>query len=235
MPLLGHAAVATSATRRCATAAPSVARWPTPTRPPTCRRRCWPSAPRTSPRARTATREIAAGDFYQGFLESALAPDELLTEIRVPKMAGAGWSLPEVQPAGPGLGHRRRGGRGATTATAGVALVNMGSTPILAQAVVGRAGRRGVGRRGGRAGRRRRRAAGRPQRQRRVPRPPGQGARAASAGGSQRLARLPATTRSSSARGPTACRLRSPWPRPAAPCSSSRAERPSAGAPARPR
>ena len=28
-----------------------------------------------------------------GFLESALAPDELLTEIRVPKVAGAGWSF----------------------------------------------------------------------------------------------------------------------------------------------
>ena len=33
------------------------------------------------------TREIAAGDFYAGFLESALEPDELLTEIRVPTMA----------------------------------------------------------------------------------------------------------------------------------------------------
>ena len=28
-----------------------------------------------------------------GFLETALAPDELLTEIRVPKVAGAGWSF----------------------------------------------------------------------------------------------------------------------------------------------
>ena len=35
------------------------------------------------------TREIAARDFHQGFLESALAADEMLVEIRVPKMQGA--------------------------------------------------------------------------------------------------------------------------------------------------
>src|SRR3990170_5635336 len=38
------------------------------------------------------TREIAAADFYESFLTSTLADDELLTEIRVPKMNGAGWS-----------------------------------------------------------------------------------------------------------------------------------------------
>ena len=36
------------------------------------------------------------------------APDELLTEIRVPKMRRRRVVLPEVQPPGPGLGHRRR-------------------------------------------------------------------------------------------------------------------------------
>src|SRR4051794_12433273 len=36
-------------------------------------------------------RTIAAGDFFRGFLETALAEDELLTEIRVPKVSG-GWS-----------------------------------------------------------------------------------------------------------------------------------------------
>lgn len=82
------------------------------------------------------TREIAATDFYQGFLESALAPDEMLTEIRVPKMGGAGWSFQKF--------NRRaqdwaivgvaawRGANGS-----GVALVNMGSTPILATSVSG--------------------------------------------------------------------------------------------------
>ena len=40
-----------------------------------------------------ATRTIAADDFFTGFLESALEPDELLTEIRVPAVPGAGWSF----------------------------------------------------------------------------------------------------------------------------------------------
>src|SRR3954454_16203812 len=35
---------------------------------------------------------VAAADFFQGFLESALAPDELLVEVRVPKMPGARFS-----------------------------------------------------------------------------------------------------------------------------------------------
>src|SRR5215471_6723050 len=35
-------------------------------------------------------RTIAASDFFQGFLETALAPDELLTEIRVPKTGAGG-------------------------------------------------------------------------------------------------------------------------------------------------
>jgi carbon-monoxide dehydrogenase medium subunit len=38
-------------------------------------------------------RVIAADDFFTGFLETALAPDEVLTEIRVPVTAGAGWSF----------------------------------------------------------------------------------------------------------------------------------------------
>ncbi len=80
------------------------------------------------------TREIAAADFYQGFLTSVLEPDEMLTEIRVPKMNGAGWSFQKF--------NRRaqdwaivgvaawRGNAGS-----GVALVNMGSVPILASSV----------------------------------------------------------------------------------------------------
>jgi carbon-monoxide dehydrogenase medium subunit len=39
------------------------------------------------------TREIAADDFFRGFLETALREGELLTEIRVPKVTGAGWSF----------------------------------------------------------------------------------------------------------------------------------------------
>ena len=80
------------------------------------------------------TREIAAADFYQGFLESALAPDEMLTEIRVPKMQGAGWSFQKFNRRAQdwaivGVAAWRRNG------SSGVALVNMGSTPILATSV----------------------------------------------------------------------------------------------------
>lgn len=80
------------------------------------------------------TREIAAADFYQGFLESALAPDEMLTEVRVPKMDGAGWSFQKFNRRAQdwaivGVAAWRRNG------SSGVALVNMGSTPILASAV----------------------------------------------------------------------------------------------------
>jgi carbon-monoxide dehydrogenase medium subunit len=82
----------------------------------------------------SGTREIAARDFYQGFLESALAPDEMLTEIRVPKMAGAGWSFQKLNRRAQdwaivGVAAWRRNG------DSGVALVNMGSTPILASSV----------------------------------------------------------------------------------------------------
>jgi carbon-monoxide dehydrogenase medium subunit len=82
------------------------------------------------------TREIAAGDFYQGFLESALNADEMLTEIRVPKMNGAGWSFQKFNRRAQdwaivGVAAWRRNG------DSGVALVNMGSTPVLATSVSG--------------------------------------------------------------------------------------------------
>ena len=80
------------------------------------------------------TREIAAADFYEGFLTSTLAADELLTEIRVPKMAGAGWSFQKFNRRSQdwaivGVAAWRRNG------DSGVGLVNMGSTPILATSV----------------------------------------------------------------------------------------------------
>jgi len=80
------------------------------------------------------TREIAAGDFYKAFFESALEPDEILTEIRVPKMQGAGWSFQKFNRRAQdwaivGVAAWRRNG------DSGVGLVNMGSTPILATSV----------------------------------------------------------------------------------------------------
>ncbi len=78
-------------------------------------------------------RTIAAGDFFRGFLETALAADEVLTEISVPKMDGAGWSFQKF--------NRRAqdwaivGVAAVTGANPGVALVNMGMTPLRATAV----------------------------------------------------------------------------------------------------
>jgi carbon-monoxide dehydrogenase medium subunit len=80
------------------------------------------------------TREIAAGDFYQGFLETALDADEMLTEIRVPKMNGSGWSFQKFNRRAQDwaiVGVAAWRGNGSS----GVGLVNMGSTPILASAV----------------------------------------------------------------------------------------------------
>ena len=80
------------------------------------------------------TREIAAGDFYHGYLTSALEPDEMLTEIRVPKMNGAAWSFQKFNRRAQdwaivGVAAWRRGNE------SGVGLVNMASTPVLATSV----------------------------------------------------------------------------------------------------
>jgi carbon-monoxide dehydrogenase medium subunit len=81
-------------------------------------------------------REIAADDFFEGFLESALAPDEVITEVRVPKATGAGFGFQKFN---------RRALDWAIVGVAavggdrpGVALVNMGSTPVRASAVEAR-------------------------------------------------------------------------------------------------
>jgi carbon-monoxide dehydrogenase medium subunit len=80
------------------------------------------------------TREIAAADFYQTFFESALADDEMLTEIRIPKMNGAGWSFQKFNRRAQdwaivGVSAWVRGSE------SGVGLVNMASTPVLASSV----------------------------------------------------------------------------------------------------
>jgi carbon-monoxide dehydrogenase medium subunit len=80
------------------------------------------------------TREIAAADFFQGFFTTSLEPDEMLTEIRVPKMNGAGWSFQKFNRRAQdwaivGVAAWRRGNE------SGVGLVNMGATPVLATSV----------------------------------------------------------------------------------------------------
>jgi carbon-monoxide dehydrogenase medium subunit len=79
-------------------------------------------------------REIPATSFFEGFLETALAPDELLTEIRVPKCGPGEWSYQKFNRRAQdwaivGALAVRAGG------TTRVALVNMGATPLRASAV----------------------------------------------------------------------------------------------------
>jgi carbon-monoxide dehydrogenase medium subunit len=77
-------------------------------------------------------RVVNAEDFFEGFLETALRPDELLTEIRVPRQLG-------------GFGFQKFNRRaqdwaivgvavGTTEAGIGIALVNMGHVPLRARA-----------------------------------------------------------------------------------------------------
>ena len=82
----------------------------------------------------SGTREIAATEFFHGFLETALSPDELLTEIRVPKAGPDGFAFEKFNRraqdfATVGVVAARAGG--ATR----VGLINMGSTPLRATAV----------------------------------------------------------------------------------------------------
>ena len=79
------------------------------------------------------TRRIEADSFFHGFLETALAPEEIVTEIRVPKVTGTGWSYQKF---------RRRaldwaivGVAAVRNGTTGIGLVNMGPTPLRATAV----------------------------------------------------------------------------------------------------
>jgi aerobic carbon-monoxide dehydrogenase medium subunit len=84
-------------------------------------------------------RRIAAADFFLDYLTTALQPDELLTAVRVPKLAGwsshyekfnrvaQAWSIVGVA----ALVHRENG----TITEARIGLSNMGSTPLRASAV----------------------------------------------------------------------------------------------------
>jgi carbon-monoxide dehydrogenase medium subunit len=88
---------------------------------------------------------MAAADFFTGFFETALASNELLTEIRVPKLAaGSGWSYQKfhrramdwavVGVAAVTSGNGNGNGSGSGSGRAAVALVNMGERPIRATA-----------------------------------------------------------------------------------------------------
>jgi carbon-monoxide dehydrogenase medium subunit len=79
-------------------------------------------------------RTIPAQDFFKGPFEVDLNPDELLTEIQVPKTADRGWSYVKFHPRAQdwaivGVAAITQNG------SAAVALTNMGGTPIRATAV----------------------------------------------------------------------------------------------------
>jgi aerobic carbon-monoxide dehydrogenase medium subunit len=79
-------------------------------------------------------RTIAASEFFEGFLETALGADELLTEIRVPKTGADGFAYEKFNRRAQdwaivgALAARVNGGTN-------IALVNMGSTPLRARGV----------------------------------------------------------------------------------------------------
>ena len=82
-------------------------------------------------RGNSGERVIAPTDLFRGFLESSLAPDELLTEIRVPKAPGGHFGFQKFNRRAQdwaivGVAAVRENGHG------GIGLVNMGPTPILA-------------------------------------------------------------------------------------------------------
>jgi aerobic carbon-monoxide dehydrogenase medium subunit len=79
-------------------------------------------------------RTVPARSFWTGIFESDLGAQDLLTEIRVPKSGGAGWSYQKFNPraqdwAVVGVAAVTRNGGTA------VALANMGEVPVRASAV----------------------------------------------------------------------------------------------------
>lgn len=82
---------------------------------------------------RDGRRDVPADDFFTGFLETAVMPEELLVEVRFPRRPG-GWSFQKFQRraqdwavVGCAVGPRPDG-------STGIGLVNMGSTPARASA-----------------------------------------------------------------------------------------------------
>ena len=74
-------------------------------------------------------REVPAEQFFLDYFQTAVGPDELLVEIRVPRLAGVGWGYEKFV---------RRANDWAIVAVAAVggqvALANMASTPVRATA-----------------------------------------------------------------------------------------------------
>ena len=83
-------------------------------------------------------RTVPAADFFTGVFQTAIAFDEMLVEVRVPKRASAGWSYMKM--------HRRAQdwatvavaaiveGTNGSVGKASIGLTNMGATPLRASA-----------------------------------------------------------------------------------------------------
>ncbi len=56
-------------------------------------------------------RDVDAADFFHGFLDTALGPEELLREVRIPKSDRDGFAFEKFQRRRAGLGDRRSGRR----------------------------------------------------------------------------------------------------------------------------
>jgi carbon-monoxide dehydrogenase medium subunit len=84
-------------------------------------------------------RTVPARDFFKSQFETDLGPQDILTEVRVPKAPGGGWAYLKFHPRAQdwaivgvaALVERSNGGVG----RAAVALTNMGATPLRAGAV----------------------------------------------------------------------------------------------------
>jgi carbon-monoxide dehydrogenase medium subunit len=82
------------------------------------------------------TREVDASEFHLGFLETALRSDEILSEIRLPKMGARGWGFEKLTKRAQdwaivGAVAVRLDGNGSV----GVGLINVGSVPLRATSV----------------------------------------------------------------------------------------------------
>jgi aerobic carbon-monoxide dehydrogenase medium subunit len=82
-------------------------------------------------------RTVPAGEFFRGVFETALGPQDVLTEIRVPKLGPSGWSYlkftrraQDWATVGVAAVVRRSNG---TLEDAAIALTNMGPTPMRAR------------------------------------------------------------------------------------------------------